>query len=524
MRALPNRPKETWSRREWLGAAATMGAGLAAGSSWSTRAWSGPRFATNPFTLGVASGEPSSDDVVLWTRLAPDPLGDGGMPARSVDVDWEIALDESMRRTVRRGTARAFVELGHAVHVEPGGLEPATEYWYRFTAGNARSPVGRTRTAPAPDASPERVRLGVCGCSHYAHGHFTAYRHMAEERFDAIFHTGDYIYEYGAGATRTVPERHHFGAETFTLEDYRRRYAQYRLDPDLQAAHASAPFVVTWDDHEVDNNWAGTHAETGTPPEIFALRRAAAFQAYYEAMPLARRSFPGADGLRLYRQIRFGNLLALNALDTRQYRSRQIYHDRAAPDGLPFDDPRRSLLGARQEAWLDERLAGSDVRWNAIAQQVPFFGRGGTPSTSSYAMDRWPGYPAAHERLRESLAARTPGNAVLLSGDIHSHWAVNLPRVPAEPEGRSLAVEFVTTSISTGGDGGDVARYWPFIRDRYPNVVHHGNRRGYLACTITPRLWRTDHRQVEWVSSPGGRLLEGARVTIERGEPIAHAS
>ena len=523
MRGSIDRPRETWSRRDWLIAAGRMGASLAVGASWSSRVWSGPRFVDDPFALGVASGDPSPDGVVLWTRLAPDPLGGGGMPARSVDVAWEVALDESMRRTVRRGTVRAFAELGHAVHVEPIGLEPATEYWYRFTVGNARSPIGRTRTAPAPGASPERVRLGVCGCSHYEQGWFTAYRHMAEERFDAIFHTGDYIYEYGTGRKAVAPERRHLGAETFTLDDYRRRYAQYKLDPDLQAAHASAPFVVTWDDHEIDNDWASVYSETRTPPEIFRLRRAAAFQAYYEAMPLRRRAFPGADHLQLYRQLRFGTLLSINALDTRQYRSRPVCRRRRAADCAELPDPERSLLGRRQEGWLDGRLTGDDARWNVIAQQVPLFGRDGRePGSNPHAMDKWPGYPASRTRLIRSIERRASGDVVLLSGDVHSHWAANVPNEVDEPDGRSVAVEFTASSITSGGDGDDVAHYWPSMRADHPHVTYHSNRRGYLACEITPRLWQTDFRQLDRVSTPDGALLRSRRVVVEPGNPVAH--
>ena len=307
--------------------------------------------------------------------------------------------------------------------------------------------IGRTRTAPAPGATPERLRLGVCGCSHLEKGWFTAYRHMAAERFDAIFHTGDYIYEYGTGAKAVAPERRHVGAETFTLDDYRRRYAQYKLDPDLQAAHASAPFIVTWDDHEIDNDWGGEDSETRTPPAIFRLRRAAAFQAYYEAMPLGRGAFPGADHLQLYRELRFGNLLAVNALDTRQYRSRRVCRRRRADDCAELADPERSLLGRRQEAWLDARLARDDARWNVIAQQVPLFGRDGAePGSNPHAMDKWPGYPASRARLLRSIETRGSGDVVLLSGDVHSHWAADVPRNMDAPDGPSLAVEFTTSS------------------------------------------------------------------------------
>ncbi len=520
-----NRSGDAWNRRDWLIAAARLGTACGLGTLPSGRVWSAPSFADDPFTLGVASGDPLPTSVVLWTRLAPDPLAGGGMPARAVDVRWEVAGDEAMRRPVRQGTTRAFAELGHAVHVEPEGLEPGTEYWYRFTVGNARSPIARTRTAPAHDSSPERFRFGVCGCSHYEQGLFTAYRHMAEERFDAIFHTGDYIYEYGADERSTKAVRRHLGAETFTLDDYRRRYAQYKLDPDLQAAHASAPFIVTWDDHEVDNDWASDYTETRTPPEIFRLRRAAAFQAYYEAMPLRRSAFPGVDHLQLYRQIRFGDLLSINALDTRQYRSFPVCRYTNAPDCAELTDSNRSLLGHRQEAWLDERLSRSRTHWNVLAQQVPLFGRDSRePGSNPHAMDKWPGYPASRERLLRSIEAKGLRNVVLLSGDVHSHWAADIPRELNDPTGAKLAVEFTSTSITSGGNGSEIADYWPSMQADHPHVRHHSNRRGYLACEVTPERWQTDFRELDQIRRPGGRVSRSVRVVVEQGNPMIHVT
>src|SRR6185295_13602311 len=281
-----------FSRRELMKIGWTLGAAAVAQPLLGRRLFAKPIFESYPFSLGVASGDPLPDGIVLWTRLAPKPLEGGGMPMNIVDVDWEIARDARFQNIVQRGTAPARPELGHSVHVEVSGLEPAREYWYRFRAGDEVSQAGRTRTAPPAGAPVDRLRFAVCGCQHYEDGYFTAFRRIAEEQFDFVFHTGDYIYEGRADGGRTDRRlRQHTGDELYTIVDYRNRYAQYKIDRDLMAAHASAPWVVSWDDHEVDNNYAGDVDQDNTPPEIFALRRAAAYQAYYEAMPLRASAF-----------------------------------------------------------------------------------------------------------------------------------------------------------------------------------------------------------------------------------------
>ncbi len=307
-------------------------------------------FPRDPFTLGVASGDPLPDGVVLWTRLAPEPLHGGGMPMARVELSWAVASDARMRDIVQRGTAMARPELGHAVHVEIGGLQPAREYWYRFTVGREASPIGRTMTAPAAGALPQRLRFALVGCNHYEAGYFTAYRHMAAERPDFAFHSGDYIYEGREIADRV---RRHLGDEIYTLVDYRNRYAQYKSDPDFKAAHAATPFVVSYDDHEVENNWAGVQSEDDdVPPELFLMRRAAAFQAWYEHMPVRRAQLPQGPDILSYRRLEFGDLLSLNVLDTRQYRSDQPCGDGIKPVCEAVNDPRATMLGARQESWL----------------------------------------------------------------------------------------------------------------------------------------------------------------------------
>ena len=279
-------------------------------------------FASDPFTLGVASGDPTETGVVLWTRLAPKPLEpDGGVPPEGVEVAWEVATDDGMREVVRRGTAVASPQLAHSVHVEVEGLKPDRWYWYRFKVGDATSPVGRTRTCPGPDSSPDKLRFAFASCSHWEQGYFTAYEHMAKDELDLTFHLGDYIYEYG-GRENLV--RKHAGPKLRTLGDYRVRHAQYRTDPNLQAAHARCPWVVTWDDHEFENNYANDISEkTGIDPVEFLEQRANAYQAYYEAMPLRPRSVPQGAHMKLYRTLPYGRLATFQVLDTRQYRTDQ---------------------------------------------------------------------------------------------------------------------------------------------------------------------------------------------------------
>ena len=515
------------SRRRFLDAASKLGAAGALSCVPVSRALAQPLFRAYPFSLGVASGDPLPGGVVLWTRLAPEPLAGGGMPMAAVEVNWEVAADEAMRRTVRRGTELARPELGHAVHAEVDGLEPGREYWYRFAVGGERSQVGRTRTAPAPGAAVERLRFGTCGCSNYESGHFTAYRHLAAERFDFVFHSGDYLYEGRADGGRRGKVRQHLGDELYTLEHYRNRYAQYKSDPDLMAAHASAPFVATWDDHEVRDNWAADSDNRDTPPALFLLRRAAAFQAYYEAMPLRRASVPGAAGLRLHRDLAFGDLVAFNALDTRQYRSRQACgRGSAARCEAEFADRTRTMLGAEQERWLDARLGASRARWNVVAQQVPIFGVGasGRASRNPHLMDQWPGYPGARQRLLDSIVDRGLRNVVFLSGDVHLHWGANVPRRLEEPGAEPVAVEFTNTSISSGGDGRGVVPWWEHARADNPQVAFHADRRGYVACEVTPDAWRTDFMTVDTVEREHGTLSRGGTVVVERGSPVGHAS
>jgi len=476
-----------------------------------------PRFANDPFSLGVASGDPLPDGVVLWTRLAPDPLlADGGMPGRKVPVRFEVATDEGFRDVVRKGNTFATPELAHSVHVELVGLDPAHEYFYRFKTGSDESPVGRTLTAPKANADLAQLQFAFVSCQNYPAGYFTAYRHIADEDLALVVHLGDYIYE-GAGPS-AIGRAHVPAAEIFTLADYRTRYGQYKSDADLRAAHARHPFVVTWDDHEVENNYAGGIPEGGQDPAPFLRRRADAYQAYYEHQPLRLSAKPQGPDMRLYRRLTYGRLAEFNVLDTRQYRDDQVPQAERATPG-------RTMTGERQERWLSRGLKRSDARWNVLAQQV-FFGErdfaAGPPTR--YSEDAWDNYVAARQRITGLLAERRTSNPIVLTGDVHANYVCNIERDFSEPESSELiATEFVTTSISTGGDGVEQVPSDQVQLAENPHIAFLNRQRGYVRCTVDREQWRSDFRVVPFVSRPGAPITTRASFVVEDGVPGAQA-
>jgi alkaline phosphatase D len=349
-------------------------AGLILGVGWASatpvsKVLAQARFSSNPVTLGVASGDPLPDGVVLWTRLAPNPLGatGDGVPKAMIAVEWIVTSGERLTRIVQRGTAMAVPELAHSVHVEVSGLEPGRVYYHQFHVGSEVSPIGRTKTAPVVGAKLEALSFAFASCSDWQNGFFNAYRAMSQDDLDVVLHLGDYIYEYGPDPKGV---RRHNSAEIVTLEDYRRRYTLYKTDPKLQAAHAAAPWIVTWDDHETENNYAGDIPEDKQPLEPFRAKRAAAYQAYYENMPLRRSSLPRGMALRLYRRYAFGDLASFSILDTRQYRTDQPNDDGLKPRSAAVSDPNATMTGPDQERWLLEGLSASQARWNLIRQQT----------------------------------------------------------------------------------------------------------------------------------------------------------
>ncbi len=485
------------SRRGFLigagGLAGVVAASQLPGSVWAAK----PTFSVYPFTLGVASGDPLPDGVVLWTRLAPDPLNGGGMPLQSVPVQWQVATDENLRNVVQRGTVLATPEMAHSVHVELYGLEPARWYWYRFQAGDALSPVGRTRTAPALGAPLQRFRFAFASCSDWQNGFFAAYGAMAREDLDLVVHLGDYIYEYGPAPGGA---RRHEGPEVESLESYRNRHALYKTDRNLQAAHAAFPWVLTWDDHEVENNYADAVPEETTSPATipFLQRRANAYQAYYEHLPLRRSALPQGPSLRLYRRLTFGDLAEFHVLDTRQYRTDQPCGDGFTPDRCAEAfDPSATLLGFEQERWLEEGLVRSPARWNVLAQQVmmaQFDFRAGDPQLLN--LDQWDGYVAARDRLFRFLREGRPSNPIVLTGDIHSSWAHDLKADFDDPGSETLGTEFITTSITASFPPASVAPVQAAAAESPHTKFFDGANRGYVRCDLDREQWLTDFRIV----------------------------
>ncbi|MFQ3591580.1 MAG: alkaline phosphatase D family protein [Gemmataceae bacterium] len=510
------------SRRLWLAYTAT----LAALPTWASRAAgpvvTRPVLANDPFTLGVASGDPDSTSVVLWTRLAPRPLDpDGGMKPQFVAVTWELAQDEAFKKILKSGTTLASPALGHSVHVEVKGLKPDSRCFYRFRVGDAVSPVGQTRTLPAADRTPEKLRFAFASCQHFESGLYTAYEDMAKHDLDLVFHLGDYIYE-GAGRGRGGV-RKHVGPKLKTLADYRVRHAQYRGDAALQAMHAKCPWFVTWDDHEVENNYANDISErAGVDPVAFLQMRANAYQAYYEAMPLRARSIPRGPDMLLYRKASFGRLAEFFVLDTRQYRT-----DQPNGDGLKdLNDaalaPTNTILGRQQRNWLQAGLLQSTATWNVLAQQVMMaMVNVSVPGVtrSGYIMDQWPGYAFERMELLRWIAERKIPNPVVLTGDIHSNWVNELRVDDRKQETPVVAVEFVGTSITSGGNGSANPFYLPLLQRTNPFVKFHNLERGYVRCEVTATTWRSDYVGVTDVLKPGGKVEIRKSFVVEAGQP-----
>ncbi|TMR92978.1 alkaline phosphatase [Nonomuraea basaltis] len=468
---------------------------------------------SDPFTLGVASGDPSSDGFVLWTRLAVSPLsgdGRGGMPARDVEVDWQVSTDERFSTIVKSGTATARARDAHSVHVELNGLEPGRDYFYRFRSEGRLSPAGRTRTTPTGETTP--LTFAVAACAHYEHGYYTAYRRLAEQEPDLVVFLGDYMYEYGpsgytalAGRVRT-----HTPGKCQTLADYRLRHAQYKSDHDLQAAHAVAPWLVAFDDHEIENNWAGPVSSTGAPG--FARRRAEAFRAYYENMPLRRASLQGAV-LKVNRRISWGTLARFHLLDTRQFRDDQACLDgvRAGCDDRLAD--KRTLLGAGQWSWLEDGLRGSTTRWNLLGQQIMMAHRDYKVGPGREVnLDSWDGYAAERTRLLGSLARTS--NPVVLTGDAHMHHLAELKTDFDDPDSPVVARELVASSIASDGDGYRDRTWISEALQENPHISYIDQRRGYLVARLTRDDLSVDFRTLDYISRRGAKAKTAHRLTI----------
>ena len=514
----PARDNHSVNRRSFIAASSS----LAAAALWSScslgRALRNSKLSDYPFQLGVASGDPDPFGVVLWTRLAPRPLDRGGMPQLPIEVSWQIAEDARMVKVVQKGTVTARPEWAHSVHVEVNGLRSDRWYWYQFKAGSEVSPVGRTRTMPMADAVPHRMRFAFASCQHFETGYFTAYEHMVREDLDFVVHLGDYIYEGGGIPLRV---RRHVGPVLESLADYRNRHAQYKTDAALQSMHAAAPWIVTWDDHEFANNCAGAISEDpSVMPEDYLKRRAHAYQAYYEHMPLRRSSLPNGSDMQLYRSIAFGKLAQFFVLDTRQYRTDQPCGDGNKPPCDGVYDPKATLLGERQRNWLLDGLGQSSSNWNVLAQQVMMARVDRTPGeTVAHSMDQWPGYEMERRQLLRYIHEQNISNAVVLTGDIHSNWANNLIADFDALDSKTVATEFVGTSISSGGDGAREPKDLEKLLSENPFVKFHNAERGYVRCEVTPKEWKSDYQVVEYVSRKGAPLRTRASFVVESERP-----
>ena len=486
------------------------------------------RLSTRPsgvFSLGVASGDPQARSVVLWTRVAPEPLVDVFFEA-DIPVRWAISSDASMVRSVLSGTVMAVPDSSHCVHVEADGLEPNTQYYYQFEALGEKSRIGRTRTLPDVGAPTEACTIAVVSCQDYSAGYFTAYRDIISNQPDLIVHLGDYIYETGGGRIRPYPV-----SEAITLADYRALYAQFRLDQDLQDAHAQFPWLVIWDDHEVVNDWGPDHflpssLNAAISHEQYLQRKDAAIRAFFEYMPLRLSRMDPRMQERIYDQTVIGDLAELNRLDVRSFRARPAC---ALDDRNHFEpcaesrDTSRSLLGASQEEWLSQSLGKSNSVWNFLLQatvMAPLDVRAG-PEIRHEA-DGWDNYEASRNRVADLIVDKRIPDVVSLGGNIHAFYAgVMFQRQEAGPR-RPILTEIVTTSVTASGGGEERYRDIHGRRQENPAIQYFDNRdRGYSLLSVTPASISAQLRAVEDVRRPGSPVRTLQTLNIQRGCPGA---
>jgi alkaline phosphatase D len=466
----------------------------------------------------------------------------GDLPQQPLSVRWEVAHDEQFTRIVQRGQQQALPELAHSVHAEVGGLEADRWYFYRFMAGDAVSTVGRTRTMPAPDADAAKLRLAYASCQRWDHGYFSAYKHMRAENLDFVLFLGDYIYEYPAAKNAV---RQPSGSWVITLDDYRQRYALHRSETDLQAMHASCPWLLAWDDHEVQNDYAGLVPGDGQQvglgglhesvdqallPHDFPARRAGAYQAYYEHMPLRASVLTRAvEGLRtgaetrIYSQQRFGKLANIVMIDDRQYRDDHACNPGGKLGSATIDpstcaiweDPKRTLLGATQEQWLEGVFAQGGATWTVIGQQTLFGQRDFQPGPErKFWNDGWDGYPAARRKFAESLQRNKTPNPVLLGGDVHENWVGYVKADYRKADSATVGVEFCGTSITSRSVDYDVAP----VAAENPHIVFADNKRkGYGVVEFTPKGLTTKLRVVDDVTKPDTKIETLATFAVEAG-------
>jgi alkaline phosphatase D len=470
-------------------------------------------FTASPFGLGVASGDPLHDRVILWTRLVVEPTDVTATPTDDVDVIWELAADEGFGELLQTGLATATGEHGHSVHVDVDGLDPATTYWYRFRVGDFTSEVGRTRTLPCDDAQVDAVRIGFTTCQRYPSGWYVVQRDMAAQQLDLVISLGDYIYE---GGGRNGRARTHELNEPWDLTGYRDRYGLYKSDPDLRALHASAPFMAIWDDHEVDNNYAGEHSQDGgVDPGDWAARRAAAYKVWWEHMPI-RADPPTADALRIHRHATFGDLAQVVLLDGRQYRDDQPCDDRIGSRCEETDDE-RAFLGSEQEAWFEERLQAASTRWVLLANPVVML-----PMDFNGVFlnpDQWDGYPRARQRLVDAVRAHASGTTVAFTGDIHASGVGFVPQDPLDPTSEPAIAEFVVPAATSYAGDTELASvagilaaqphisWWDFIEQ------------GWVLAEVDAARVVARYRHADDVTDPASAVRDARAWVVEAGAP-----
>jgi alkaline phosphatase D len=505
----------------WTGVQSSLAMSLIGGRDL----FAAPHFGDNPFTLGVASGDPTADGIVLWTRLAPDPTNPGSLGTRTIPVAWRVALDAHMHRVVRDGIAAASPHLAHSVHVEVDDLKPGRDYFYQFSVRGEESAVGHFRTAPSPHDMLRELRFAFATCQDWPSGFYTAYRDMAHNDLDVVLHLGDYTYEYAIDANnRGVVVPPAFRSACVDLHTYRMRHTLYKLDPDLQRAHRQFPFLVIWDDHEVENDYSGIHPEYRETSPEFVAKRAAAYQAYYEHMPI--RLFVARQpnrGLRIYRRLQFGKLVEFFMLDDRQYRSDNPCGDGESLRCEEAETGRYTMLGHEQERWLAEGFDESRARWNIVGQQLLIAElEHATIQENWYWNDAWDGYPGARQRLLRSVVATDLRNPIFLTGDWHSTFVNDLKLDFKKPLSRTIATEFVTPAITSGGDSKPYGEYYGPMVPFNPHIKYfEGDKRGYFKASVTPKQMQIDLRFMTTVEDPAGRGYTERSFVVEDGVPGA---
>ena len=508
-----------------LGLALSAWAGVAPARPSGGRT-AGPAWQGFPFALGVASGQPRPDSVVLWTRLVFTEA-DAPHQSQPQTVLCEVFADEALRQPVRHWRVETDARRGHSVHVIATGLQPGRRYWYRFACGTAHSEVGRTRTSPAEGERVERLRIGQASCQHFEQGHYIAHRDMAQRDLDFVLFLGDYIYESTNPRYRL---RTHLGGVPKTLDEYRARHAQYKGDADLRACHAAHPWVMTWDDHEVVNDYANDLDRDYSDPAVFLRRRAAAYQAYFEHMPV--RIGPDASAphlMRIHDRMVWGQLAEIWTLDCRQYRDHQACPDpnrggaRVVVGCEALQDPRRSMLGQAQEAWLMQGLASSQRRWKVLAQSTQMSSSGvSTPLGRSSFNDAWDGYPLARERLLLGIAQARLQDVLVLGGDVHMNVAAQLRVRPNDEQSPIVASEIVTTSVSSRGMSETLLAT---IRDSNADIRHaRSDERGYTLLEIRPGGTQASFRTTPHPAQSDGVLREQARFEVLAGRAGVQAA